>query len=83
MPLCIFPYYSVLSRQLIWSCCESEIAYFGKHILDFPPATSAKIIIAAVNSSIAVGVNLTLHQFLSFNEISKNIFVFKTHKDVP
>lgn len=76
-------YHSTFSGRLIESCCKPEIGYFRNHILDFSPIKSTKVIVAAVNCPTTLTINLVLHSLLSFNEVSKDIFVFKAHEDIP
>lgn len=76
-------YHSVSSRRLVQSCCEPEVGYFGNHILDFSPVKSTEVIMAAVDSPTTIAINLALHRLLSFNEVGKNVFVFKAHEDIP
>lgn len=75
--------HSISGRRPVQSCREPEIGYFGNHILDFSSVKSPEVIMAAVDSSATLVINLVLHRLWSFNEVGKNVFIFKAHEDIP
>jgi hypothetical protein len=79
----LLSYLSISGRRLVQFCCNPEIGYFGNHILDFSPIESTEVIMAAVDGTATSLINLTLHRLLSLNEVGKDIFIFKAHKDIP